>query len=99
MLDGERVGYIEVELRSVSDIRSRQFGWADIGNLWVAEEHRRRGIGTWLLGIAADWLRLGGIERLLTYNWPSETEELAFVTHHGFRELVRTERGWTRQVG
>ncbi|HZQ66201.1 MAG TPA: GNAT family N-acetyltransferase [Gaiellaceae bacterium] len=96
VLAGESVGIIEVELRSVSDIRSRQFGWADIGNLWVHEDHRRQGIGSWLLGIAADWLRLGGVERLLTYNLPSETNELAFVTHHGFRELVRTERGWTR---
>jgi GNAT superfamily N-acetyltransferase len=95
LLDGERIGYVEVELRT-SDVRARQFGWADIGNLWVAEPHRRRGIATWLLGVAADWLRLGGVERLLTYAWPSEVEELAFVAHHGFRELVRTERGWTR---
>jgi GNAT superfamily N-acetyltransferase len=95
MLDGERVGFIEVELRT-SDVRSRQFGWADIGNLWVTEAQRRRGVATWLLGIAADWLRLGGVERLLTYAWPSEVNELAFIEHHGFRELVRTERGWTR---
>jgi len=99
MLDGQPVGFIEVGLRSVSDTRSRQFGWADIGNLWVHEAHRRQGIGTWLLGIAADWLRLGGVERLLTYNWPSEIDELAFATRHGFRELVRTERGWTREIG
>jgi GNAT superfamily N-acetyltransferase len=96
LLDGERVGLSEVELRA-SDVRSRQFGWADIGNLWVAEAHRRRGIATCLLVIAADWLRLGGVERLLTYAWPSETDELAFIAHHGFRELVRTERGWTRR--
>jgi GNAT superfamily N-acetyltransferase len=98
VLASEVVGFIEVELRSVSDVRSRQFGWADIGNLWVAEPHRREGIATWLLGIAADWLRLGGIERLLTYAWPSQEDELAFVAHHGFRELARTERGWTRRL-
>jgi GNAT superfamily N-acetyltransferase len=97
-LGGERVGLIEVELLEVSDLRSRQFGWADIGNLWVAAEHRRRGIGTWLLGIAADWLRLGGIERLLAYAWPSQEDELAFLTQHRFRELVRTERGWIRRT-
>ena len=51
--------------RRATTSRSRQFGWADVGNLWVAEKHRRRGIASWLLGIAADWLRLGGIERLL----------------------------------
>jgi GNAT superfamily N-acetyltransferase len=72
-------------------------GWADIGNLWVAEQHRRLGIASWLLGIAADWLRLGGIERLLAYAWPEQVDELAFDAHHGFRELARTERGWVRR--
>jgi GNAT superfamily N-acetyltransferase len=98
LLDGEVVGYVDVEFLDHRNVHA-QLGWADIGNLWIAEEHRRRGIATWLLGIAADWLRLGGIDRLLTYTWPSEVEELAFVEQLGFRELVRTERGWTRQVG
>ena len=96
-LGNEVVGIIEAELRSVGDIRTRQFGWADIGNLWVSEEHRRSGIASWLLGIAADWLRLGGIQRLLAYAWPEHKAELAFLTRHGFGELVRTERGWIRE--
>ncbi len=97
VLDGEAIGMIEVEMRTQSDGRLRQLGWADIGNLCVNEQHRRRGIASWLLGIAADWLRLGGIERLLTYAWPEQKGELAFVTLHGFSELVRTERGWIRE--
>jgi GNAT superfamily N-acetyltransferase len=97
VLDGTVVGLIEVESRDSLNIRA-QVGWADIGNLWVDEEHRRRGIATWLLGVAADWLRFGGIERLLTYTWPSEENEVAFIEHHGFRELVRTERGWVRRT-
>jgi GNAT superfamily N-acetyltransferase len=91
------VAMIEVELRTISDARSRQLGWADIGTLKTAEEHLRNGIGSWLLGIAADWLRLGGIQRLLAYASPGREDELRFLVHHGFRELVRTERGWIRE--
>ena len=90
-------GYIDVEVRTDGDPRARQFGWSDIGNLWVRDDLRRRGIGTWLLGVAADWLRLGGIQRLLAYIRPEEHDELGFLAHQGFRELVRTERGWIRE--
>ena len=83
--------------RTDGDPRTRQFGWSDLGNLWVKEELRRKGIGTWLLGTVADWLRLGGIQRLLTYTRPDDEDELGFATHHGFKELVRTERGWVRK--
>jgi GNAT superfamily N-acetyltransferase len=92
----EVVGHVEVELRDDGDPRTRQFGWSDIGNLWVNEELRRQRIGSWLLGAAADWLRLGGIQRLITYAWPEQRDQLGFAAHHGFQELVRTERGWVR---
>lgn len=99
LLDGDRVGLIEVEMRADGDQRTRQFGWSDIGNLWVKDELRRRGIGTYLLGAASDWLRLGGIQRLIAYARPAEEDELAFLRGHAFRELVRTERGWARPGG
>jgi GNAT superfamily N-acetyltransferase len=93
----EVIGYVDVELRADGDPRARQFGWSDIGNLWVKEELRRRGIGTWLLANAADWLRLGGINRVVTYARPEKTDEIGFALANGFRELVRTERSWIRQ--
>ncbi|HEY3186843.1 MAG TPA: GNAT family N-acetyltransferase [Solirubrobacteraceae bacterium] len=71
-------------------------GVPDVANLHVAEAHRRQGIGTWLMAAAADWLRLGRVDRLLAYAGPEETEELAFLTQRGFRELTRTRRGWRR---
>ncbi len=40
---------------------------ADVGNLYVAADYRRRGVATWLLGQAADWLRLAQVTRLLDY--------------------------------
>jgi GNAT superfamily N-acetyltransferase len=83
---------------------SRHGGWADIGNLHVTEQHRRRGVATWLLGQAADWLQLAQTERLLTYAWlegqdptgQDYTGYRAFLAASGFSELTRTKRGWTR---
>ena len=98
VLDDEVVGYVDVEIRTDGDPRTRQFGWSDLGNFWVKEELRRKGIGTWLLGTVADWLRLGGIQRLLTYSRPEDEDELGFDAHHGFKQLVRTERGWVRET-
>lgn len=91
--DGEPVGYIELETDfTAGGTLSRFTGWADIGNLVAPDDETRR----WLLAQAADWLRLGGVTRLVTYAWPEQEDELAFVRANGFRELVRTERGWVR---
>ena len=85
---------------------SRHGGWADEGNLHVTEEHRRRGVATWLIGLAADWLTLAHVDRLLTYAWlePSRdgtgqdhTGYRAFLAASGFTELSRTRRGWARK--
>jgi GNAT superfamily N-acetyltransferase len=104
VLSQEVIGYIEIEILEEGERLSRRGGWADVGNLHVAEQHRRRGVGTWLLGQAADWLRLAQVERILTYAWleghdPTGqyyTDYRAFVAASGFIELTRTQRGWTR---
>ena len=102
---GEDVaGYIELEIFEEGERLSRHGRWADIGNLHVAQPHRRRGIATWLLAQAADWLRLAQVERLLDYAWLAGQDETgqeydqyrAFLAASGFRELTRTKRGWTR---
>jgi GNAT superfamily N-acetyltransferase len=72
--------------------------------LHVAEEHRRRGVATWLLAHASDWLALANVDRLLNYAWLGGTDPgglnydgyRAFLAAAGFRELTRTRRGWTR---
>lgn len=96
MLGDELVGFIEVETYLPGPANLSRSGWADVGNLFVREQDRRHGIGTWLLGHAADWLRLGEVSRLVSYAWPKQEDEIAFYTATGFRELVRTERGWRR---
>ena len=89
------VGYIEVDTNLAEAGRLAHLtGWADIGNLHVDEAYRRRGVATWLVGQAAEWLRLARVERLLDYAWPEEHHLLALHRRLGFRELTRTTRGW-----
>lgn len=82
--------YIELETDlTAGGVLSRFAGWADIGNLVAPDGETRR----MLLAAAADWLRLGGVTRLVAYAEPGEE---SFCVANGFRELVRTERGWVR---
>jgi GNAT superfamily N-acetyltransferase len=104
-LGDQVIGYVEVEILQEGERLSRHGGWADIGNLHVAQPYRRRAVATWLLGQAADWLRLAHVDRLLTYSRLAPDEvtgedddaaDRAFHAAVGFRELTRTMRGWTR---
>jgi GNAT superfamily N-acetyltransferase len=105
VLGEEVIGYIETEVLDKGERMSRHGGWADVGNLHVASPYRRRGMGSWLLGHAADWLRLAGANRLLNYAWLEGTDPdglnyddyRAFLSAVGFRELARTARGWTKE--
>jgi GNAT superfamily N-acetyltransferase len=104
VLGPDVIGYIEVETFDEGERLARTGGWADVGNLRVSEPYRRRGVGSWLLGQAADWLRLARVDRLLDYAWLEGTDPggvsyedyRAFLPAAGFRELTRTQRGWTR---
>ena len=99
VLDGVRVGYVEVEARDEAPRTQGTRTWADVGNLHVSPDHRRLGVGTWLLGRAADWLDLGGVTRLLSYTSGDEhSPEAVFHAARGFRILTRTIRGWTLTV-
>jgi GNAT superfamily N-acetyltransferase len=99
VLGTDVIGYIEVETLAAGERMPRHGGWADIGNLLVTEQHRRRGVATWLLGQAAEWLDLGQVARLLAYTSLEDSGDAghrAFLAAAGFRELTRTQRGWTR---
>ena len=108
VLGEDVIGYIETEVLDAGERMGRHGGWADVGNLCVASLYRRRGVGSWLLGQAADWLRLAQVTRLLDYAWLDGTDPVggsgqsyddyrAFLPAVGFRELTRTARGWTRK--
>jgi GNAT superfamily N-acetyltransferase len=104
VLDSEVIGYIEVEIRDEGERLARQGGWADVGNLHVSADFRRRKIGTWLFGHAADWLELAHVDRLLDYSYAEGADASgqtyddyrAFLGALPFRLLTRTRRGWTR---
>lgn len=95
---GDAVGYLEVDTNLGEGGRfARGVGWADIGNVHVAPEHRRQGVATWLLAQAAEWLQLGGVSRLLSYLGPDDTAaESAWLYSAGFRPLTTTVRGLQR---
>jgi GNAT superfamily N-acetyltransferase len=98
VLGQDVIGYIEVEAADSGERTPRHGCWADIGNLQVSAGYRRRGVGTWLLGQAADWLRLGHVDRLLDYD-RDDSPAREFWLAVGFRELTRTRFGWTRPAG
>jgi ribosomal protein S18 acetylase RimI-like enzyme len=97
VLEGEVVGYVEVQTVDDGLRIPRHGGLADIGNLQVAERCRRQGIATWLVAEAADWLRLARVDRVLDYSLPEQEDYVGFLRSVGFRELTRTERGWVRR--
>jgi GNAT superfamily N-acetyltransferase len=94
----ECLGYIEVEVLDGGERHRRGGGLADVGNLHVTDEYRRRGIASWLLRHAAQWLRLGRVDRLLHYSTPDESGVAEFLAHNGFVEIARTRRGWERST-
>ncbi|MCL8009874.1 N-acetyltransferase [Streptomyces sp. AS02] len=93
--DGRALGFIEVDTAlSRPERHTRGLGLADIGNLHIDPSAHGEGLEHWLLGQAADWLRLCGVDRLLAYEAAADGTAITHLTSAGFRELTRTDRGW-----
>lgn len=93
--DGRALGFIEVDTAlSRPERHTRGLGLADIGNLHIDPSAHGEGLEHWLLGQAADWLRLCGVDRLLAYEAAADVTTTEHLTSAGFRELARTDRGW-----
>jgi hypothetical protein len=69
---------------------SRLAGWGDVWELEASDVTAARAV----VGHAADWLRLAGVERLL--HTTTGDEDLALARELAVRELIRTRRGWRR---
>jgi GNAT superfamily N-acetyltransferase len=98
VLDDQVVGYVNVrDDLTRGGTLSCLSGWAELREQFVEPEHRRRGIGTWLVRHAASWLRLGGTERMLA-TWAEELDpgSLTFLQQFGWRAIGTTRCGWRR---
>ena len=98
-LADQRLGYLKIDTTDDGSRFGRP-GRADIGNLWVEESCRRRGVATSLLAEAAWWLRLAGATSLVTYlSEESPESERRWYERVGFEVLTRTRRDWTGPGG
>jgi hypothetical protein len=99
--NGDEVGLIEVCDHSAEMARSSVAArWADVGNLIVADEGQLSWAMPQLMSVAADWLLLGGITRLVDY-WAKDVDPPGYLDQLqelGFQRLVVNERGCRRSL-
>jgi GNAT superfamily N-acetyltransferase len=94
------LGFVEIDTALARPERhARAAGLADVGNLHIDPAQYGTGLEHRLLGQAADWLRLCGVDRLAAYESATDTATLDHLTGAGFRELTRTDRGWEHRPG
>lgn len=88
-IDGTLVGFIEAGLRSCADgcDQSRPVGYVE--GWYVAEPHRREGVGAALLRAAEDWARGQGCTEMAS---DAQLENLQSQRAHEALGFVATER-------
>jgi hypothetical protein len=95
------LGFIEVCDEPIGMARSSAaVRWADIGNLVVHDAENYAAVLSGLLSVAADWMLLGGVTRLIAY-WAEDLDpmdELNALKRAGFQPLVRNARGLTHHL-
>lgn len=101
VLDGEVVGYVNVrDDLTRGGTLARMAGWAEMREIRVEPEYRRRGVATWLVRSAVAWARLGGATRMVAVAAPDMDEPgiERFYARFGWHEIGRCRRGWRREV-
>lgn len=90
--DGDLVGRLSL----MRDSHPASSHVADLG-LMVAAGHRRRGIGTTLLGVAEEWAREAGVTKLELHVFPHNHPAIALYEGLGYaREGLRLRQyEWT----
>ncbi|MEY9989364.1 GNAT superfamily N-acetyltransferase [Streptomyces sp. V4I8] len=82
--DGRALGFIEVDTAlSRPERHTRGTGLADLGNLHIDPAAHGDGLERRLLGQAADWLRLCGVDRVLAYEPADDCTMLDHLTSAG----------------
>lgn len=100
LLDGKEIGWCECvpDLTEGGALPALR-GWAELSEMFVEEHWRNRRIGRWLVQHAAEWLRLGGCDRIiLAVDADDEARGAGrFYQQMGWDMLVRLEMGWRKQ--
>lgn len=71
---------------------------ADLG-LMVAKSHRRRGVGSALLGAAVEWARSRGVEKLELHVFPHNEGAIRLYERFGFEQEGYRKRHYLRPDG
>lgn len=98
-LEGAVIGRCEVNADLTrSGERPALRGWAELDEMHVEERWRRRGVGSWLVRHAVEWLRLAGCDRIvLSVAADDEARGAArFYRPFGWDVFVRETRSWRR---
>ena len=87
---GEVVGFVEVGLRSTADgcDWTRAVGY--IEGWYVAESHRRRGVGAQLVAAAENWAREQGCTEMASDTQVDNTQSLQAHLHLGYEIAERS---------
>jgi RimJ/RimL family protein N-acetyltransferase len=67
--------------------------------MWVAADHRRRGIGRALLDACVAWARAQGAHKVALEAWPHNGAAIALYERAGFVHEGRLRRQWRRRDG
>lgn len=99
LIDTDRhLGYIEVgEIDQALARSAAGATWTDVGNLFATEPEALAAVMPALISGAAEWLMLGGVDRLIDY-YAEDVHPptyLAALHQLGFTRLSTNERGWS----
>jgi GNAT superfamily N-acetyltransferase len=98
-IDDQEVGYCQFTADLTDGGRRPALrGWAELSELHVNEEWRRRGVATWLICHMVQWLRLAGCDRII-FSVTADDEAAAagpFYRSIGWDAITRFENGWQR---
>lgn len=102
ILEEQEVGWCEcVGDLTQGGLLPAMAGWAELSEMHAEASWRSRGIGSWLVQHAVDWLRLAGCTRI-ALNVSADDEARGagrFYNRFGWRSITRLHRSWERQSG
>jgi GNAT superfamily N-acetyltransferase len=98
ILDDEEIGWCEYDSDLTKGGELPAFrGWAELSEMFIQEQWRGRGIGTWLVQHTAAWLRMAGCDHIaLTVAIDDEQNGAGrFYQRLGWSPFTRFQQGWS----